>query len=82
MTISLAQYTELQVFKAEHPELYWRLFALWLDWWVCSKVSEVPQDHMLDPHAKEMFDWYHTRYIRMRPSDAPNLLALWNGGAT
>lgn len=81
MTVSLAQYTELQMFKAEHHELYWKLFALWLDWWVCSRASERPQDNLPDLHANEMLDWYHTRYVRMRPPSAPNFIALWNYGA-
>lgn len=80
MKLSLKEYTELQVFKAEHPEIYWQLFALWLDWWVCSRTSERPTDNMPDPHASEMFDWYHKRYIHMRPPGAPNFLSVWNNG--
>lgn len=29
----LEYYAALLQFKAEEPELYWKLFAVWLDWW-------------------------------------------------
>lgn len=29
----LEYYTLLLQFKAEEPELYWKLFAVWLGWW-------------------------------------------------
>lgn len=29
----LADYTKLVLFRTEHPEAYWKLFEMWLEWW-------------------------------------------------
>lgn len=29
----LAEYTNLVLYRTEHPEKYWKVLSMWLEWW-------------------------------------------------
>lgn len=67
----LADYTKLVLYRTEHPEAYWKLFEMWLEWWRLDSLYGV--DYESDEHLRE-HESEHRHALIVAKDKAPDCL--------
>lgn len=83
MVISLETYTLLQKFKAEHTELYWRLFVIYLDWYSAEHrygCGGIHDESLRDFWITRSNEFYRVQGGLAPKSDSRFFLAPWREG--
>lgn len=91
MNISLSDYTLFHKFKAEHPELYWKLLAIYLNWYSAEHRYQAGWHTIMKPEHDEDFRNYwvdsSAEFYRVQGHLAPKsdnrfLINMWIDGMT
>lgn len=90
MNISLSDYTLFQKFKAEHTELYWKLFVIYLNWYSAEHrygAGRQREKENLDEDLREYWADCANEFYHVQGLLAPNgynrfFLNVWIEGVT
>lgn len=87
MTISLHDYTLVQKFKAEHTELYWKLFVIYLNWYSAEHRYRRSRFAECDDNWQEYWADCANEFYHVQGLLAPNgynrfFLNVWIEGVT